>query len=81
MPYQLSFDRSEYDTRRIFVSNPKVAGQKLATLSLNERFSAIITRVRRGDIDLLANSSTVLELGDRVRFVARRKEEMPDAWY
>lgn len=74
MPYQLSFDRSEYDTRRIFVSNPKVAGQKLATLSLNERFSAIITRVRRGDIDLLANSSTVLELGDRVRFVARRKD-------
>jgi putative transport protein len=74
MPYQLSFDRSEYDTRRIFVSNPKVAGQKLATLSLNERFSAVITRVRRGDIDLLANSNTVLELGDRVRFVARRKD-------
>jgi putative transport protein len=74
MPYQLSFDRSEYDTRRIFVSNPKVAGQKLATLSLNERFSAVITRVRRGDIDLLANSNTVLELGDRVRFFARRKD-------
>lgn len=74
MPHHLSFDRSEYDTRRIFVSNPDVAGQKLATLNLNERFAAVITRVRRGDIDLLANASTVLELGDRVRFVARRSD-------
>jgi len=71
---KLTFDRSEYDYRRIFVSNPKVAGQKIASLNLNERFSALITRIRRGDIDLLANGSTVLELGDRVRFVARRKE-------
>lgn len=74
LPYRLSYDRSEYDTRRISVSNPDIAGQRLATLNLNERFDAIITRVRRGDIDLLANADTVLELGDRVRFVARRKD-------
>ena len=74
MPFQLSFDRSEYDTRRIFVSNPKIAGEQLATLNLKEKYDAIITRVRRGDIDILANSQTVLELGDRVRFVAKRKE-------
>ena len=73
-PYKLSFDRSEYDTRRIFVSNPRIAGERLATLNLNERFAAIVTRVRRGDIDLLAGAQTVLELGDRVRFVARRQE-------
>ena len=71
---KLTYDRSEYDYRRIFVSNPEVAGQKIASLNLNEKFSALITRIRRGDIDLLANGSTVLELGDRVRFVARRKE-------
>jgi putative transport protein len=74
MPIRLSSDRSEYDTRRIFVSNPDIAGERLSTLNLNERFAAIITRVRRGDIDLLANSKLVLELGDRVRFVARRQD-------
>ncbi len=74
LPYQLSYGRSEYDTRRIFVSNPKIAGERLATLNINERFAAIITRVRRGDIDILANARTVLELGDRVRFVARRQD-------
>jgi putative transport protein len=74
MPFRLSFDRSEYDTRRIFVSNPKIAGEHLATLNLKENYDAIITRVRRGDIDILANSQTVLELGDRVRFVAKRSE-------
>jgi len=74
LPYQLSYDRSEYDTRRIFVSNPKIAGERLSTLNINERFAAIVTRVRRGDIDILANARTVLELGDRVRFVARRKD-------
>ena len=72
--FRLSSDRSEYDTRRIFVSNPDIAGERLSTLNLNERFAAIITRVRRGDIDLLANSKLVLELGDRVRFVARRQD-------
>ena len=71
---KLSYDRSEYDYRRIFVSNPKVAGQKIAALNFNEKYSAIITRIRRGDIDLLANGSTVLELGDRIRFVARKKD-------
>ena len=65
-----------YDTARIFVSNPKVAGQKLAALNLSEQFAAIITRYRRGDIDLLASGDTILELGDQVRFVARR-EDLP----
>jgi putative transport protein len=37
----------------------------------------LITRVRRGDIELLATGSTVLEPGDRVRVVALR-ERMRD---
>ena len=63
-----------YETARIFVSNPKVAGQKLAALNLNEKFAATISRYRRGDIDLLASGDTILELGDQVRFVAHRKD-------
>ncbi len=71
---ELSMDRTVYDVRRFFVSNPEIAGQTLAALNLPERFSALITRVQRGDIDLLASGDTVLELGDRVLVVARRDD-------
>ncbi len=70
----LEMDRSLYDFRRVFVSNPDIAGRSLAELQLPQRYGALVTRVRRGDIDLLATSSTVLELGDRVRIVSRRKD-------
>lgn len=68
----LDFNRSIYDNRRIFVSHPEISGHRISDLALPEKFGAIITRVRRGDVDVLANSDTVLELGDRVRVVARR---------
>ena len=74
LPYRLSFDQSEYEVRRFFVSNDEVAGKTLATLNISEQFSAIITRVKRGDTDMLANADTVLELGDRVRVVGRQKD-------
>jgi putative transport protein len=67
---RLDMDRSELDYRRIFISNPRVAGQRLKDLHLMERFGAVVTRVRRGDTDMLAHGDTVLELGDRVRVVA-----------
>lgn len=65
-------DRSVLDFRRVFVSNPKVAGYRLRDLDLPGRFGAVITRVRRGDMDMLAHGDIVLELGDRVRVVTRR---------
>jgi putative transport protein len=68
----LELDRHTLDFRRVFVSNPRVAGKPLRSLSLPERFGAIVTRVRRGDVDLLPHGDTVLELGDRVRVVTRR---------
>ncbi|GIV70051.1 aspartate:alanine exchanger family transporter [Caldilinea sp.] len=71
---QLDVDRSAYDFRRVFVSNPDLVGRKLADLDLPHRFGAIVTRVRRGDIELLAHGDLVLELGDRVRFVAPRDQ-------
>ena len=70
----LEVDRSHYDFRRIFVSKPSVAGTKLSDLQLPQRFGAIVTRVRRGDVDLLASGDTVLDLGDRVRVVAPRDQ-------
>ncbi len=71
---ELTFDRRHYDVRKVFVSNPDLAGEKIATLNLSEKFSAIITRVQRGDTDMIANGNTVLELGDRVQMVVRRKD-------
>ncbi|MEL6391204.1 MAG: TrkA C-terminal domain-containing protein [Bacteroidota bacterium] len=73
---ELSYDRSVYDVRRLFVSNPDVAGKTIASLNLGQHFSVLISRVQRGDMDLLAGGDTVLELGDRVLLVARR-EDLP----
>lgn len=74
MDIHLEFDRSQYDYRRMFVSNPAVVGRRLSELRLPQEHGAIVTRVRRGDIDLLADGDTMLELGDRVRVVSRRKD-------
>ena len=65
---------SAYVTKRIFVSNVQIAGERLATLNLNERFAAIITRIRRHDIELLPSADLTLELGDQVQFIARRQD-------
>lgn len=73
-PESLSFNRKEFDIVRIFVSNPDVVGKTISSLNLNEKYSALITRIRRGDIEMLAKSDTLLEIGDRIRFVARRED-------
>lgn len=71
-PEQIDLERSEFDYRRIFVSNPEVVGKRLKDLNLQERFGAVVTRVRRGDHDLLPHEEMVLELGDRVRVLTSR---------
>lgn len=70
----LELDRSEFDVRRIFVSRPDIAGRSLKQLNLPQHQQALLTRVRRGDLDFVPNGDTVLELGDRVRVLARRKD-------
>ena len=73
----LLHEHAVYASRRLFVSNPAIAGRQLATLNLKEEYGAIVSHVRRGDIELLASGSTVLERGDRIRVLAPR-EEIPD---
>lgn len=73
---QLERRRHEYDFRRIFVSNPDVTGRPLRSLRFLKQIGATVTRVRRGDVEWLATADTVLELGDRVRVIAR-PEDMP----
>lgn len=71
-PGELDLGRETLDMRRVFVSRAGVAGRRLGELHLPQRYGATVTRVRRGDVDLLAHEGTVLELGDRVRVVAPR---------
>ncbi|MEL7162528.1 MAG: TrkA C-terminal domain-containing protein, partial [Bacteroidota bacterium] len=74
---QLTYDRSVFDVRRLFISNSDIAGKTIASLNLQERFNLLITRVQRGDMDLLATGDTVLELGDRILLVAHR-DDLPE---
>ncbi len=70
---ELPLDRSDLDVRRMFVSSSEPVGQRIADLRLPERFGAIVTRIRRGDVDRLARPDAVLEPGDRIRVVAPRE--------
>ena len=60
-------DRNVLDFRRVFVSKPLLIGKRIGDLDLQNRLSATITRLRRGDVDIVPASDTRLELGDRVR--------------
>jgi putative transport protein len=71
-------DRSVLDFRRVFVSNPEVVERPIRDLRLHDRFGAAVTRIRRGEVEILADDDTELELGDRVRVVAPR-ERMSEA--
>ena len=74
---QAQLDRHDVDFRRITVSDRSIAGRRLGELGLDERFGATATRVRRGDLDLVADPAMTLELGDQVRIVASRPR-MPE---
>ncbi len=63
---ELTSDRGAVDFSRFVVSEPAVAGRTVAQLNLPSRFGGVLTRVRRGDADLLAKDDLVLQLGDRV---------------
>lgn len=63
-------DGTQVTFRRMFVSNPHVTERPLHELHLPQRFDAVISRVRRGDVDLTPNGHFELMLGDRARVVA-----------
>ena len=67
-------DRSELDFRRIFVSNRTVVGRRIRDLDLQDRLGATITRLKRGDIDVVPTPDTRLEFGDRVRVLTHRSQ-------
>ena len=70
---RLEVDRTTVEMRNVLVSNRAVAGRTLRELAIPHRFGALVTRVRRGDVELAARGDTVLEPGDRVRVIAERE--------
>ncbi len=70
----LLHEHTIYLSRRVFVSNEDIAGRPLASLNLKVDYGAIVSHVRRGDVELLAGKDTVLEWGDRIRVLAPRSE-------
>jgi putative transport protein len=71
--HDLGTDRRYLDFRRVTVSNPAVAGRPIGDLNLEESMGARVIRVRRGDVDMLASDSLILQAGDRARVVAPRE--------
>ncbi|WP_303324717.1 aspartate:alanine exchanger family transporter [Actinomyces radicidentis] len=68
--YSLIEDRRYLDFRRITVSDPKLAGRTISDIDVDHKFGATISRVRRGDVDMVGTPDLVLQQGDRVRVVA-----------
>lgn len=71
-PDHIALDRHHLDMRRMVISNAKLSGRTIARLGLGERFGAVATRVRRGDVDLLATPDLAVQQGDRIRVIAPR---------
>ncbi|MDX2191633.1 MAG: TrkA C-terminal domain-containing protein [Bacteroidota bacterium] len=65
--WNIANDHTQLDFRRVFVSNPEVIGKKIGELRLLYSMGATITRIRRGDVDIVPTADTLLLPGDRVR--------------
>lgn len=67
-------DHSGYEIKRFLVSNHDIVGRPLRELGI-EAAGGVVSRVRRGDIELPVSGETVLQLGDRVRVVSTRARQ------
>nr|WP_076387923.1 TrkA C-terminal domain-containing protein [Vaginimicrobium propionicum] len=74
----LTDSRADVDFRRFTVSNPNMAGRTVAELGIPAQYDSLLTRIRRGDADLLPTAQTTLQLGDRVMvvFPPEREDEL-----
>lgn len=69
----IEIDRTEIDYRRIIVSNRQIVGHTIHQLLHEIPVPCSITRMRRGDEDIVPTLDTCVNYGDRLRVVARRE--------
>jgi putative transport protein len=73
-PANLQEELRGFEIHRYFVSNREIVERPLGELGLAS-LGALVSRLRRGDVDLPVNDQTLLHLGDRVRVVSYRDKE------
>lgn len=78
---QLAELHDQMSYRRVFVSNKDVIGKTIADLQYHKSFEGTITRIRRGDVEFVPSTETVLERGDRILVVSRRSQSDSIAKY
>lgn len=64
-----SGSNNELKTERLVVTNPKLNGRRLGDLDFSKSFNITISRIRRAGIELIAQPSLILQMGDRVTVV------------
>ncbi|MDD2279304.1 MAG: putative transporter [Bacteroidales bacterium] len=72
---QPKFKMSENLTmRHILVTNKKIAGKTLKSINLTSMFPANITRIFRGETEIIPTGYTTLEFGDTIRVVGNTEK-------
>lgn len=65
-------DHTEVVYRRVLISRIDASDLQVSALRLEERFGAVASRIRRGDMDMLARPDADVRIGDRIRVVVPR---------
>ncbi len=63
---------NELVSTRVVVTNPKLQGRRLGDLNIRQTFQVAFTRVQRAGVELIASSSLILQLGDRITVVGSK---------
>ncbi|WP_353067421.1 TrkA C-terminal domain-containing protein [Arcanobacterium hippocoleae] len=66
--------RARVEFESFTVSSKHIAGRTVAALNMPGRFGAIVTRIHRGDLELLATDAARIEVGDRLMVAYPRAE-------
>ncbi len=69
--WEIEGDKAPMVSKRVLVTNPKMNGKRLIDLHLSRMYGVNITRVTRQGMDIFANPSLALQVGDRVMVVGR----------
>lgn len=75
LPDHLADDRSIVEFSSFIVSQSALAGMTIAELNLTSKFGAVVTRINRGDLEILAADDARIELADRLSVAYPRGEE------
>lgn len=69
--WNIEDDKVPMVSKRLLVTNSKMNGKRLIDLHLSRMYSVNITRVTRQGMDIFANPSLALQVGDKVMVVGR----------